>query len=206
MRTLLVPLLGLALVACTHAYTPSEYPLAAERIPPVRASAPVAIVNVQHRVGDEILFAMGAHKWLGDHREITEHFAGQLAQALQQSGVQVVTGPAPKRLDVAVSSLAAWPAFYHTKAKAVISVTTGDGQRFDIVAGNGSPGNIYRTLNGTLAIAVLETMKHPGVQAYLTQPPLMLVPAPVQPASTEAPVPQAAEAQAAGAPNAAGNP
>jgi hypothetical protein len=175
----------LAFSACTHAYTPNEYPLTQDRIPPLRASAPVAIVNVQQRGGDEVLFAMGAHKWLGDHREITQHYAQQLAQTLQQAGVQVVTGDAPKRLEVSVVSISAWAAFYHYKAKAILSVTTGAGQHFDIVANNGSPGNIYRTLNGTIAIGVLETLKHPGVQAYLAQRPspqaAPAAPAPVAP-------------------------
>jgi hypothetical protein len=170
MQSRLILLCLLAFSACTHAYTPNEYPLTQDRVPPLRASAPVVVINVQQRAGDEVLFAMGAHKWVGDHREITQHYAQQLAQTLQQAGVRVVTGSAPKRLEVSVVSISAWAAFYHYKAKAILSITTGAGQHFDIVASNGSPGNIYRTLNGTIAIGVLETLKHPGVQAYLAQP------------------------------------
>lgn len=188
----LILLCLLAFGACTHAYTPAEYPLAAERVPPLRASAPVVIINAQQRGGDEVLFAMGAHKWLGDHREISQHFAQQLAQTLQQSGVKVVTTNAPKRLEVSVVSITAWAAFYHYKAKAIISVTTGAGQHFDILANNGSPGNIYRTLNGTIAIGVLETLKHPGVQAYLAQPEA--APAPVPAPVAPPPAPAAAAA------------
>jgi hypothetical protein len=184
-RFLLVALLQLALGACTHAYAPNEYPLTADRIPKLHASAAVSVVNVQQRGGEELLFALGAQKYVGDHREITMHFAEQLSRSLQQAGVQVLASGAPKRLDVSIVSISASPAYFHFKAKAVIAVMTGDNQRFEFVANNSTGGNIYRALNGVLAIAVLETMKHPGVQTYLVAP--VGTPVPPAPASPAGP-------------------
>jgi hypothetical protein len=169
-RLLLLVVLAVVAGACTHAYTPHEYALTQDRIPAVRASAPVAVVNVQQRGGAELMFAMGAHKWVGSPQQITQQFAEQLSRSLQQAGVQIVPGAAPKRLDVSVVSLSASAGFYHYKAKAVVAVMTADNQRFEFVANNSSGGNIDRALNGVIAIAVLETMKHPGLQAYLAAP------------------------------------
>lgn len=172
MLKLVVVLLCMLGGACTHHYVPAPYLLAHDRIPLVRASAPVTIVNAQTRMGRELLFESGVHTWQGDPHVITQHFAEQLAQALVEVGVPaaVASGPAPKRLDVAITSITARRAFFHFQGEVALSVTTGDGEKFELVAGNGSPGSVDRTLNGTLAIAVLETLKHPGVRAYLARP------------------------------------
>jgi hypothetical protein len=169
-RSILALLLCFVFGACTHIYAPDEYPLTDERIPRIRAAAPVTVVNVQQRSSEELLFAMGAHKYVGDHKEITEHFAAQLRRSLERAGVRVARNGAPKRLDVSVVSITASPGFYHFKAKAVLSVTTGNNRHFEFVANNSSGGNIYRALNGVIAIAVLESMKHPGIRAYLAGP------------------------------------
>lgn len=153
--------------ACTHHYTPTEYPLAADRIPPVLASAPVSVANAQPRDGQERLFTVGVHTFEGSYRDVTQHLADQLSRALATAGVKVVAQGAPKRLDVTVLALSVSEGFYHFKGQVVFSVITGDGQRFDLVAGNGSPGTAYRTINGTLAVAVIEILRHPGIRAYL---------------------------------------
>lgn len=170
MRTWLPLLVSVTLFACTHAYKPDRYDLDVARIPQVRSSTPVEVVNAQTRAEQERLFTLGPHKFVGNYKEVSQHLAEQLGQALRDVGVAVGPG-APKRLQVAVMAMSLSQAMFHFRGQVVFHVTTGDGQRFDITTTNGSPGNAYRTMNGTLAIAVLDTLKHPGVQAYLAAPP-----------------------------------
>ena len=75
-----------------------------------------------------------------------------------------------ERAKVAVVSVAVWAKMYHNMSELIAVVTTGDGKQFNITANNGSPGGVRRTVDGAIAICVLEILEHPGIVEYLARP------------------------------------
>jgi hypothetical protein len=155
----------------TIKYVPEEYAIAPGRVTPLDISGTVVVENVQTDTAP-IAFYEGpgaAADWVGNRKEITEHLAAQLKKELTASG-RVTPGGRAKTLKVSVDRLSALQAAFHFQSSLMVVVTLGDGQKIVKHASQGSPGNMWRVLNGTIALGVIEILNDEAVRKYLSMP------------------------------------
>jgi len=159
--TLLIALLN----GCAHQYVPDEYVIAEGRIEPfpisgsiVASSAPDPVRNLRVQVG--------AHHWDFTNATVAEALAGQVMIEIPKNGRPTGSG-GEKTIVISVQSFSVMRGMWTLNGLLGFSVTLGDGTVIRFSVPNNSPGNIWRTLNGTIARGVMEILSHAQVRAYL---------------------------------------
>ena len=152
--------------ACgTISYSPSEYVISPERISPLGKVKPVSLVNVQ--VAQKFIAFDGPSTFEGDYKVVTQAFIDQLAKEIINRGGKV-TGKAEKTIKVAVTDLHAESGFMHFKGYITYRLELGNGKTLNLTEENSSPGNMWRTLNGTIARGVIQALSNSELRDYLT--------------------------------------
>jgi hypothetical protein len=160
--------LVVALTGCgSITYTPSEYVITNERIQSFKVSGSVTVENLQDDKGSKVVLNAPARTWVSDYVTITEALAEQLRQELAKHGA--VTGGDAKRIGVRVTDQRAYLHMFHMTGTLQVQVTLGDSAPFPINIEQGSPGNVWRVLNGNIALGVIEILSDQRVLAYLAQ-------------------------------------
>ena len=158
----------LFLQACmTHNYVPEEYVLADGRILQFQVVGPVQVNNLQPNEEKTVLYS-GPSKWQGNYKSITEHLRWQLDKEIQKNGVKKSTA-GQKTIGVKVTNLSVTDGAFHFRSAMNFTVTLGNGEVLEKRATQGSPGNPWRVLNGTIALGVIEILKDEKVQKYLAE-------------------------------------
>jgi len=158
----------LLLQACmTIDYVPEEYVLADGRILQFPVVGTVQVNNLQPN-DDKSIFFDGSSTWQGSYKSVTEHLRWQLDKEIQKNGIKE-SGADQKTIGVKVSNLTVTSAAFHFTSAVEFTVYLGNGEILAKRVTQGSPGNIWRVLNGTLALGVIETLKDEKVRKYLAQ-------------------------------------
>lgn len=152
-------------LGCAHQYVPKEYAIADGRIPAFEIRGVVHAFPAPDPVRD-MRVDVGAHYWTFTNETVAQALADQLLVEISKAGG--ATGPqGDKTLEIGLDSLSVEQGAWVFKGEIVYSVTLGDGSRVNFSTLNRSPGNVWRTLNGTLSVAVIEILKNPEVLGYL---------------------------------------
>lgn len=166
MKKILLVMLTLLLGACgTVDYVPEEYTIAKERIRSFDVNGEVVVENIQTDQ-NKVVFFGGAKQWVGDYKSVTQHLVDQLNKEIGIHG-SFKSKNSKKTIQVKVISLNAWPEFFHFNSSLNAIVKLGDGTEIPIRVTQGSPGNMWRVLNGTIALAVIDILKNQKVRDYL---------------------------------------
>ncbi|MGH1438845.1 MAG: hypothetical protein ACRBBR_01940 [Cellvibrionaceae bacterium] len=155
----------LVLQACgTIDYKPEKYEIDQQRIQDFPVAGSVSVINLQQNK-DKTLFFDGTSDWSGDYYTVSEHFSSQLREEIAKHGK--VSGTLEKSINVKIVRLEAKQKAFHFVSEMDVMVRLGQGKEFELSVGQGSPGNMWRVLNGTLAIGVIELLKDKRVLDYL---------------------------------------
>ena len=155
----------LLIVGCAHVYVPNEYVIKEGRIPPFAVQGSVLVSPAEDPVQQMTIY-LGAHHWDFTNHTIAQAISEQLMREVTKSGGEVGS-PASKTFAISVNSFSVMQAMWTFNGLLGFSVTLGDGTMIPFSVPNNSPGNIWRTLNGNIARAVMEILSHPTVREYL---------------------------------------
>lgn len=168
-RHLGISMLFLLLVGCgTKNYIPSEYEIVSGRIQSFKLAGSVTVENQQPDTTKMVVLVTNSGDFVADNHTVTEHLAAQLRKELAKHG-DVINGTANKTIGVKVTSQRAYLHFFHMTGTLEVIVTLGDSPPFPINIEQGSPGNLWRVLNGNIALGVIEILSDKRVLAYLAQ-------------------------------------
>ena len=124
-------------------------------------SAPIADDEIR-----DLRVQAGIHHWDFNNQTVAQAVSTQLMDEVGKNGQR--RGEADdKTLEISVQSMVVGQGAFTFNGTLVMSVTLGDGTTIPFTVKNNSPGNIWRTLNGTVATAVMEILANPVVLAYL---------------------------------------
>jgi hypothetical protein len=151
----------------TVQYIPEEYEITQERIPGFDLNGDVSITNAQTDTSKQIFFD-GTMDWAGDYKTVTDHLVMQLDKEIKNHATRVNSGN-PKTLSVTVESLEAIQHPFHFTSIMRAKVQLGNGEDAMINVSQGSPGNMWRVLNGTIALGVIDILKNSKVTKYLSE-------------------------------------
>jgi len=166
-RLLAIACLALLSGCGTVAYTPEEYEIAQGRIAPFEYKGTVTIENIQTDTAQTKFFDGPSQDWAGNHRQVTEHLAEQLRKEIGKNGKAGAGGT--KTIKVSVKHLRAEQNVFVFRSTMKVAVQLGDGQPFEKEVSQGSPGNMWRVLNGTIALGVIEILNEEQVRQYLAK-------------------------------------
>jgi hypothetical protein len=149
-------------------YTPGVYEIAEGRVSPMQTVGVVDVVSVQEADEDRsfVFWQQGAAVWHTDRAQVAEALAAQLETEIVRQGGRVGS-EARHRMGLAVPHVGMVTGAWRSRGDLTVYVTL-DGETprtFDIE--NKSPGNIWRTMNGAIAIAVIEILNDPGIRDWL---------------------------------------
>ncbi|RRS05936.1 hypothetical protein EIP75_03505 [Aquabacterium soli] len=165
-KVVVVVCAAILLAGCgTVNYVPQEYVISAERIPNFDVNGSVLVQNIQTDQEQRKFFS-GAADWTGDYKTVTDHLVMQLNKEIAIHG-KVIGRDKKKVLQVKVVQLAAVQHAFHFTSSMQVNVKLGDGAETTVRVSQGSPSDMWRVLNGTLALGVIDILKDPKVKAYL---------------------------------------
>lgn len=168
MKLVFVIVFGMLVQACgTVNYIPEEYTITNDRIDDLDLKGQVSVVNVQTDSSKRIFFD-ASMDWVGDYKTVTEHLKNQLDKELSENTVAVSQGE-PKSIEVKVTEISAEQKFFHFVSEMSVDYILGNGESGSVKVSQGSPGNMWRVLNGTIALGVIEILKEDKVITYLAQ-------------------------------------
>jgi hypothetical protein len=172
-KILVLGFVALALSACgiRWYYTPNIYEIDAGRIPPFEPKGAIAVRSLQPSDPDQsyVFFHHGA-EWKADRGRVGQAIADQLAGELRKLG-GTIDESAEKRLEITVPSFVVEPGAWTLNASMKVGLRIGDRPERIIDVENSSPGNMWRTMNGAIAIAVIQILSDPEVRSYLADEP-----------------------------------
>ena len=163
---LLAPLL--ATVACTHYYTPQQYPIAATLIAPFANQPAVTLRNVAP-TGPVIVGAQSGHKWIGDYHAWTDVAITLAADELGKRAVTTVA-EGKKTLKLSITRANLFWGFGAIRCILNLHVESGDGWTRDFEGNNVSPWTLERSIDGAVTRAVQAMLEDNGVRVYLEAP------------------------------------
>ncbi|WP_444911681.1 hypothetical protein [Microbulbifer sp. PAAF003] len=157
------------LAGCSHTYTPSVYNIEESRIPELDVKGNVNLVNSQNDTKEKYVKASG-HKWEYTNKDITDGFNTLLQKEISLRDPNKEDGN-NKKLISKVNKINCTVGFgsYVRKCSISVEIETGDGSLVKIEGSQGSPifNTMEGSLDGTIAIAVIEALKHPDIVSYL---------------------------------------
>ncbi len=162
---------GSGRVLITHNYyTPGVYEIAEDRVTPFAIDGSLEVISIQESDPDRkyIFFQPGLAKWHTDRAQVSEALAAQLSGEIARQGGQVVS-PADRTMKIAVPRVSLTPATWVSVADLFVQVSLDGGPLRQFQVKNKSPGNIWRVMNGGIAIAVIEILNDPDVRSWLAQ-------------------------------------
>ncbi len=169
MKKLILAITILTLQACgAIQYKPETYEISAERIQDFPLSGTVTVSNDQPDKTPTAFFDSGAAQFMGTYNEVSEHMAKQLSAEISKHG-QVQSSSGQKTISVKITRLHARQHIFHFTSEMNFTVKLGNGETLEKFVSQGSPANMYRVLNGTIALGVIEILKDPQVLNYLAQ-------------------------------------
>ena len=165
------------LVGCaTHYYySPGVYPIAEGKIQPFPVGGPVEIVNAQSISDRENVIARlprgSKAPWMmGDLQQITQALINQLSGEIEKRGGRVES-PSPKQMRVAVTKVAVNQGLWTLNVELALTLQLADRPARSITIENRSPGNVWRALNGAIAVSVIRLLGDEDVLQFLAAPP-----------------------------------
>ena len=169
LRVLCLSLLVLSVTGCGSInYVPSAYEITDDRIKMFAISGTVTVHNNQPDTTKTVVLSAPARDWVSDNHTITEHLVEQLRKELAKHG-NIVNKASEKSIGVKVVSQKAYTHVFHMTGTLDALVTLGDSPPFPIHIEQGSPGNVWRVLNGNIALSVIEILSDKRVLSYLAQ-------------------------------------
>lgn len=161
--------MAVLLVGCgTVKYVPQEYVIANDRIPNFDLNGAVRVENIQTDQEQIKFFEGAAADWVGDYRSVTEHLVTQLSKEIAIHGKVLGTNK-KKVLQVKVLNLRATQEAFHFRSSMQVLVRLGNGDEVTVAVSQGSPSDMWRVLNGTLALGAIDILKNAKVKAYLAE-------------------------------------
>jgi hypothetical protein len=147
-------------------YVPSEYEITTDRIQKFDISGTVTVENNQPDTTKTIVLSAPARDWVSDNHTVTEHLAAQLRRELAKHG-NIINKTSDKSIGVKVTKQQANMYAFHMTGSLEVWITLGVAESFPINIDQGSPGNVWRVLNGNIALGVIEILSDKRVLAYL---------------------------------------
>ena len=162
----LLVLAPLSACAINYYYSPGVYPIADERIRPFSVDGPVEIVNTQ-AIADRknVIARFTGAIWMGDLQRITQALIDQLSGEIVKRGGQV-SSPSQKRVRIAVTNVTVEQGAWTLKVSLTLTVQLADRPPRVVAVENRSPGNIWRAVNGSIALAVIKLLGDPEVLQF----------------------------------------
>lgn len=168
LKKLVMLVLVLPLQACMSIdYVPEEYVLDDGRIIQFPIAGVVKVNNLQPNDNKTILYN-GPPKWQGNYKSLTEHLRWQLEKEIQKNGMKQ-SSASQKTIGLKVTNITVTKANFFHKSEMVFAVSLGIDEVLEKRVAQGSPGNIWTVLNGTIALGVIEILKDEKVRKYLAQ-------------------------------------
>lgn len=160
--------LTIVLSSCgTVSYYPQEYEIANDRIDDFVMKGSVQVINTQTDSTKHTFFA-STLDWEGDYKTVTEHLKTQLEKEISEN-TQKIASDVNKIIEVKVVNIKAEQKFFHFSSTMDLEYKLGNSESYTIHVSQGSPGNMWRVLNGTIALGVIEILKQANVIAYLSK-------------------------------------
>lgn len=157
------------LAGCSHIYTPGVYEIEESRIPSMNVKGTIDYVNNQNDSESRFVKASG-HKWEYTNKEVTDGFNRLLQKEVSVRDSEKEDG-ANKKLVSKVNEINCTVGLgsYVRRCNISVEIETGDGDLIKVDGSQGSPifNTMEGSLDGTIAIAVIEALKHPDIVSYL---------------------------------------
>lgn len=156
------------LTGCTinYYYTPGVYEIAGERIPPFErvGTIDVRVVQEPDPSRQYVIYSKRGERFFTDRAMVAEMLAKELAREITHRGGQVTT-PAEHTIEIAVPHVR-WEALAGLGILSVkLGLSEAETRMFEIR--NKSVGNMWRVMNGAIAVAVIDILNDPAVRAWL---------------------------------------
>lgn len=151
------------LSACTTKYVSSEYELSEDRIPGFDLNGDVTVHN-GYAESRPIRF----EQFEADLEQVSATFARQLEREIRRNGRQQ-GGGSDKEIEVRATDLGMANRVAYLEGRINVRLELGNGEVVAFEKRNGSPASPQRVLNGTIARAVMEALRHDTVLAYLAE-------------------------------------
>lgn len=145
-------------------YIAEEYPVDNQNVPAFDVNGQVEVTN-GYTAAKPVTIYGGALN--GDLKQISGVFAAQLEKEIKQNG-NMSAGPA-KRIEARITGISGANRFVYLEGAVDVELKLGNGETVTFHKKNGTPGNLWRALNGALNKAVIESLAHPDVKAYLAE-------------------------------------
>jgi hypothetical protein len=173
MYILVVIVLCLSLTSCAikHDYVWSEYPIAAERVLiPVGTvqGQEVRILRGKSNDSKRFLGNVGVHQYYGSEQSLTEAIAEQFGKELQKLRCSVKDS-AGKSLEITVNRAVFEQGMWKIAATIDFTVKFGNGKEKTFSVRNSSPGTVYGTYDGAIALGVIEMVNNSELMTYIKE-------------------------------------
>jgi len=167
-KNIVLVALTIVLSACgTVSYYPQEYEITNDRIDDFVVNGDIQIVNAQTDSSKQVFFS-STLDWEGDYKTVTEHLKSQLEKEIAENSKKVASGK-NKIIEVKVVNIKVEQKFFHFASTMDFEYKLGNGESGTINVSQNSPGNMWRVLNGTIALGVIDILKQDNVIAYLSK-------------------------------------
>ncbi|MCP1727817.1 hypothetical protein J2T60_001817 [Natronospira proteinivora] len=150
------------LQACGGTYVADEYPLNEDRVSSFQVNGEVSVRSAYDEPHPIRITNLDA-----DLQQISEQFAEQMGQEIDRH--HNGDGGADKHIMVRVTDMNLANRIAYMEGRVSVELELGNGEQVSFERRNGSPGVIYRVLNGTIALAVIEALEDETVRAYLAE-------------------------------------
>ena len=153
----------LVLQGCTATYVAQERTLEEGRIAGFPVNGTVKVVNpYQQEVPAEL-----RRSYVTDLKQVTDVFVEQLSNEIARNGRH--SNGAEKWIVATVESMSVVNRRVYHEARIQVKLELGNGETVSFERRDGHPMGEPRALNSVISRAVMETLAHPRVLAYLAQ-------------------------------------
>jgi hypothetical protein len=157
----------LLLQACgTLNYVPKKYEITGDRIENIPLSGIVVVVNSQRDASKKLII----RGWEGDLKTVTEHLKIQLEEEIIKNSTPTQSSNGEnKTIEIKVTKMKAEQGVMTLSSEMDLEYSLGNGEIGLLHVSNVSPANIWRLLNGSIALGVIELLKDSKVRTYLSK-------------------------------------
>ena len=170
MKYIILAFLATTLSACTvkRNYLPEEYEITNDRIEDFKVKGEIQIVNFQTDQSDRLIGTSGAVEMYGDYKSVTEHLKTQLEKEISENST-LLSSTTGKKIQLEVFNFWVELKAFRYVSRMNFNYKLGNNNSVSVRISHGTPGNIYRALNGSIALGVIEILKRDDVIAYLAE-------------------------------------
>ena len=168
MKYLVLVFFVASLAACTLKmnYLPQEYEITNNRIVDFEVNGELQIINSQSDASEKHIGDSGGVEMFGDYQSVTEQLRVQLEKEINENSKRL-DSDLVKTIDVRVVDLWAELKAFRFVSTMQVNYQLGNGETGTVDISHGTPGNMYRAYNGSIAWGVIKLLEEEKIITYL---------------------------------------